>query len=290
MATKEEEKNKRTALIFTLVFHGILVFLAFIIAAWQAPDPPLPQYGVELNFGLDDAGSGDVQNRNPAGKAETKEQPAPGDEAPKSAPTPTPPTPVEEVVKVAPVETVPVKTVDAEAPVYEAPAPPKPAPKPVVKAEPKPQVNEQAVMPTREVGARGTEGTSKTATASNNNGDKPGTTGDQGDPRGTLEGRAMMGTPGGGGGGSSLEMSGWVWDSKPDKRDASNETGRIVFQITVDNEGELISVIPIEKTVSPSVVRFYQQQVERLTFSKTRDNTVPAPTSTGRITIIISSR
>jgi protein TonB len=30
----------------------------FLINAWTAPDPPLPEYGIELNFGIEEAGSG----------------------------------------------------------------------------------------------------------------------------------------------------------------------------------------------------------------------------------------
>jgi hypothetical protein len=123
----------------------------------------------------------------------------------------------------------------------------------------------------------------------NNNGDRPGQVGDQGRRDGTLDAKGLYGNAGTGTG-SNLDLAGWNWDSKPDKIDPFDEEGKIVFEIQVDDEGNLVRVRPVEKTVSPKVVQFYQSQVENLTFSKTRDNASPAPISTGRITIIIRSR
>lgn len=286
MTQKEEEKHKKIGLIISLAIHGVLVLLCFFLLAWQAPDPPLPEYGVELNFGLDAAGSGEVQTTSPPGETEAKEEPAPGEEAPKSAP---PVQEVQEVVAPEPVDNTPaVKTVETEAPVYEAPAPAKPAPKPTPKVE-NTAVKDDKPVTSKEEGAKGKDGTGKEAQA-NNNGDQPGKVGDQGSPEGKLDAKALYGTSGGGGGGSSLEMTGWMWDSPPSVKDNSNESGRIVFKVTVDDQGDVIDVSRIESTVSPAIAKIYENEVRRLTFSKTRDNTVPAPTSTGRITFIIKSR
>lgn len=103
---------------------------------------------------------------------------------------------------------------------------------------------------------------------------------------------SLYGTPGGGSGGSgaSYNITGWAPDSRPSVQDGSDESGRIVFQVKIDDEGRIISVVPLEKTVSPSVVAFYKREVEKLTFSPTSDNTVPKPVSTGTITFIIKSK
>ena len=136
-------------------------------------------------------------------------------------------------------------------------------------------------------GADGVEGKSESAENSNQ-GDKPGETGDQGNPEGKVDARSLYGNPGGGG--PALDMSGWNWDHLPKPADVSNEEGRIVFEIKIDDEGEIISIRTIEKSVSDPLVRIYRSEVEKLTFSPTSDNARPAQTSTGRITFIIKSR
>lgn len=89
--------------------------------------------------------------------------------------------------------------------------------------------------------------------------------------------------------GSSLELAGWDWDFRPEPNDKSSENGLIVFQITIDKEGEIIGIKTLEKTVSPVVEKVYRDAVRDLTFSKTSDNRAAAATSTGKITFIIQS-
>ena len=165
---------------------------------------------------------------------------------------------------------------------------------PEKKPDPKPVVNNDALMTPnpKKDGAGGNEGGTSDKVAGNNNGDKTGKVGDQGNPEGKLEAKALYGTPGGGGGGTgpAYNIRGWMPDSRPNVNDGSDESGRVVFQVKIDDEGRIISVVPIEKTVSPAVVAFYKREVEKLTFSPTSENTVPAPVSTGTITFIIRSR
>ena len=62
-----EKRNNRIGIITSLGIHVALFVVLFFMMAWRAPDPPLPEYGIELNFGLDDQGSGDVQPEKPVG-------------------------------------------------------------------------------------------------------------------------------------------------------------------------------------------------------------------------------
>lgn len=64
---KLEKKNKKIALLYTTLIQGGVFFLLFFMVAWRPPDPPLPEIGIELNFGLDDQGSGDIQPETPVG-------------------------------------------------------------------------------------------------------------------------------------------------------------------------------------------------------------------------------
>lgn len=67
MTEENEKKNKRIALFTTIGVNGILLVLLLFVIAWKAPDPPLPEYGIELNFGMDSQGSGDIQPEDPVG-------------------------------------------------------------------------------------------------------------------------------------------------------------------------------------------------------------------------------
>ena len=300
---QQEKKNDRMGMGISIGIHAALLILFIFLLAWKEPIPPIPEYGIELNFGLDQAGSGDIQPTTPVNNSEQEvEDPAP--EEPASSPEETTPEPevesepqespqpqVQENTETPAVEEVvtqptPSPTVVKEKPKEQPKEEPKEEPK---QEKPKPKTNPAATYPNRTDGAQGTSGTNNQPSRSNQ-GDRAGETGDQGDPEGSLDSRALYGTPGGGGGGASLAMSGWNWDYLPKPADTSNESGRIVFEIKIDEDGEIISVRTIEKTVSDALVKVYRAEVVKLTFSPTSDNLRPAPTSTGRITFIIKSR
>ncbi|HMQ00434.1 MAG TPA: hypothetical protein PKC24_11685, partial [Cyclobacteriaceae bacterium] len=57
----QEKENRRNAVLASILVHGVLLLLLFFAIAWRAPNPPLPQYGIEINFGTSDVGSGVVQ-------------------------------------------------------------------------------------------------------------------------------------------------------------------------------------------------------------------------------------
>ncbi len=301
--TAEEKKNDRWGIGVSLGIHAALLILFIFLLAWKEPFPPMPEYGIEVNFGLVDAGSGNVQpttpaNNNPAPAEDpAPEEPAASEEEATPEPISEPEVTetvqeqvVEEVEEAAPVEqpqeTQPEPNV---VPVQEAPKPEKTPEKPVEKPEPKP--NPAATYPNKTSntsGASGTEGESREP-AQSNQGDQPGETGDQGNPEGKVDARALYGNPGGGGG-AALEMTGWNWDFLPKPNDVSNETGHIVFEIKIDEDGEILSIRTIEKSVSDPLVKVYRAEVAKLTFSPTSSNSRPAPTSTGRITFIIKAR
>ena len=288
--------NRKISLLVSIIIHGVLLVLFYFFFKYAPPNPPLPDYGVELNFGVDEEGFGNLQtlapaNENPLDAAPGTPKPEVPTPKPDQAETPVAPALVEDEINTtqeeSPVE-VPIEKINK--PVKKA-EPEKPLEKPA-----KPQKDNKpepvAPAPQAENGGLGRAGSSS-ATAGNNNGDRPGKVGDQGSKEGTLDSRNLYGTPGGGNGsgnGASLDMAGWVWDKRPDQTDASAEEGKIVFQIQVDGDGTLISVRVLEKTVSPKVVQFYQNQIENLEFSKTADNKSTAAISAGRITIVIKSR
>jgi outer membrane biosynthesis protein TonB len=308
-----EKKNKKKALLYTTIIQVVLFVVLFFIVAWRAPDPPIPEYGIELNFGMDDQGSGNIQPQTPVGNA-GQAQVEPEQSQPEAAEeVPVEPEVEEEVVEeeVKPVEPQPteqqvVSKVESPVVTKEKKEDPKPIEKPVEKkpepkvvekpkieekkeekkVEEKPTINPDAVYkPKANQGDATSKSTDTKAGKPGNHGDDAGTTGDKGDPKGTLDAKSLYGKPGGGGGGSSLDLAGWDWDEIPKPNVPNNISGKIVFEITVDENGELINYRAIENSLTPEAAKACRDAVERLTFTKTGTN-VPN-VSKGKITFVV---
>jgi outer membrane biosynthesis protein TonB len=271
----EKEYEKRNNLIgwaVSLGFHLLIIFLLINALAWKRQIPPPPEYGMEVNFGLDDQGFGDVQELTPSSEEPQPKQASQElvqQEEPQQQEQEAEPEKIirgDEVVNMPPAKT-------------EVAVKPAPVPAEAPKTAPAKTPSAASLFPSDNGGS-----------SSNNNGNKPGTTGDMGKANGNPDVRGIYdGNPGKGAGGSSLDMAGWRWDSKPQVRDDSNEEGRIVFEVKVDEEGNIVSVRALEKSVSPALVRKYQKEVENLSFSRTSGGN-NGQGATGRITFIISSK
>lgn len=294
MTEQEEKKNERIAMATSIGVHVALLLLFLFVVAWRAPDPPLPEYGIELNFGLDREGTGEVQPSEPAGSQQpseddveqSKEETIEEDEVPavKEAVKPQETKPAEQPIatqKESPVAVKEEKKTETK-PVEK----PKEEPKETAKTETKPveqKVDEKSTYkPTAE----------KTTTDNKegkpvSHGDDANKTGDKGDQQGSVDAKALYGKPGGGDGGAGLELAGWNWDFIPKPNVPNNESGRVVFEIKVDDSGEIISIKTLERSVSLEAENICRREIEKLTFSKTGTN-VP-PISTGKITFIIRS-
>lgn len=309
----KERKDQTIAGSVTLAINVILIFLLYLINAHTAPPPQPLLYGVEVNFGTSDVGSGKIQTHNKPNdlQREVESQPAAEKEV-KSTPTP----PVKEVTKPAPVKQpkappvkdVPVKASKVESPVKvtEKPEvkkvePVKPAPTPTKEVESKPVPAEpvRTADPKALYKKGGGKGQSNGTIGNdpnpggNNNGDDAKGVGDKGSTNGKINNSAIYKGPSGNGGtstGASLNLAGWTWRSRPVVNDNSSETGRIVFQITIDDEGKVISIITKESTVSPSVLDLYKRAVSRLDFDTTTDSGNRPERSTGTIIFNIKAK
>lgn len=219
-----QNKYKRSGLIGTLLFHGLLLLLLII---WGLTTPlPLPEEeGILISFGNTATGMGEIQpsESTPASAAaasvpEVKETPVLTQEheesiaIPKKEEVKPKPKPVEKP-KVQPKEVVKPTTTT-----------PKETPKETVKEEPK--VNPNAMYP----------GKQNTSNTSNSQG-TTGTPGDQGDPKGS---NTTAGT-GLGTAGVSYDLSGRNWRVKPSISDNSQDFGRVVIEIIVDKYGNVTS-------------------------------------------------
>lgn len=284
MEDLQEKRNRRNSLLLSLLIHAALMASFFFILAWKAPYPPAAEYGIELNFGLDETGSGAIQpvaeepNAERAGEENTPEENV--DQTSEEAEQ-EPAGDINENEIITPVdENSPDITEKVESGSETTETTPK-----VTESNPTKTGTGENKDP-----ESGKTGTTDAENQADSQGDNTETTGDKGDPQGTIDARALYGVQGGGQGGSSLDMAGWIWDFEPRPDDTSSENGKIVFEIKINDRGEITSIRTLEKTVTPGVEKIYREAVEELTFSPLSANVRPAASSTGKITFIIRSR
>jgi len=300
LTNEQDRENQLIAFAAaTIITSGLVVAMLFLTIYQSLPPQPVIEY-VEVNFGTDASGYGKVQTYNKANDSNRAEDVKKSDDAPKVkakaepkvTPPPTPKVEAPKTVKATPVK--PPITSKAESPVEvkentkpvktESKSPPVEAPTPAPK-----KIDDNALFK-KSSGSSGSNGTTGKAggVGGNNNGDKPGTVGDQGNPNGKIDAGSLYGKPGGSSQGVALNVSGWGMGSRPQVNDDSDESGKIVFEIKVDDTGDITSVRVKESTVSQSVVEVYRRAINRMKLIPKSDN-VPA-TSTGTLTFIIKSR
>jgi periplasmic protein TonB len=290
---EQEKKNRRIGLITSLGIHGALFLALFFLMAWRAPDPPLPEFGVELNFGLDDQGSGDVQPETPVG-----EQTDQNDQA-KEQPADAQPEEVKPEIKEEVKETVVEKAVEQA--VSDDPSPV------VVKEEKKKEVKKEIVKdkpkeaaPKEKVIAEYKKEDNKDATATDaskkgtkgNQGDDVNKTGDKGSEEGKLDAKALYGTPGGGGGGDGfgLSMAGWSWAIDPKVPDLpDNENGKVTFEIECDENGDITEIKTIERSLSPRAEQLLKDEIRKNSLVRTAGARAPER-SRGKIVFILKTK
>jgi hypothetical protein len=270
-----EQKSRVQSALITALIQGLLFLAFYFIVVWEQSNPPTPTYGMELNLGFSDLGSGD-QSQVLANTSENPsiEEAAPGEIIPAqqvAVPTTTPKTASTKPSTNQAVSTQP-SPIKGETTVNTAPAKEE-------KKEVNPKVVEQPKVDQRAIfGAGGNSGKSSTSSTSTGQGNST-SKGDQGSPSGTGKGAA-------GGAGYSLDLAGWDFASRPAINDrVSTRNGRIVFKITVDGSGKVVQAIPLEYNVSNAVLAYYRQVVNQLDFKKSGGTA--ADFSTGKITFVV---
>ena len=291
---QEEKKNRRVAMLSTAGIQVVVLLVLFFLVAWRAPDPPLPEYGIELNFGLDTEGYGDVQPEEPVGN-EGKEKEKPAQEKPKEDPQPeeTQEDPVEEI-KTQPQEQAVVSKLESPVTVKEKKEEIKPIEKPVVEKpveekKPEPKKEEpKAVFKPAESTTTTNEGGSKEGKPGNH-GDDKGKTGDKGNPEGKLDAKALYGQGGGGGGGVSMSgFNGFDWPKVESPSLPDDAYGVYEFLVKVDDQGDVISVTPIQRGLSLEAERKLKAVIQQLVFVPKGANLPPH--SEGKITFRVVSK
>ncbi|WP_026967072.1 hypothetical protein [Algoriphagus terrigena] len=310
-ADQVEKDSKRKSAIITIAINVLMLLAFYFIVVWQEQIPPLPTYGLELNLGFTDTGSGNRNSPNAPSEtpSESVEQAAPGEVAEAvtqpAAPAPSPKTETAKpktsskpaTNKAVTTNPSPIRGEEKAAVETKKPEPTKAEPTKTVttpakseaeqttqKAPEKPKIDPRAVM-----GAGGTSGKSTTPASGGAQGSSN-AKGDEGKPTGTVDGRAIMGEGSGkgtaSGAGYSLDLAGWDFASRPTINDrVSTRNGKIVFKITIDDSGRVVQAVPLEYNVSNDVLAYYRQVVNQINFKKSGG--AAADFSTGKITFVI---
>lgn len=293
MTTQQEQKNKRIAMMISIGFHAVLLIAFLLLMAWRAPNPPLPEYGIELNFGLDQQGGGEVQPEKAPGTEENTHDPqeeqaqeTPQEESPSEAE----PEKTEEPIvtkQESPVVVKEEKKEPTKEPVKEKKTETK------TKVEPKEEVKKVEPKETVKTEYKPTEtkATDKKGEGGTSHGDDPGKQGDKGNPEGKLDANALYGQPGGGGNGDKgfgLDMGGWKWTDEPIIPELpDNKSGRVVFKITCDEQGEILTVDVIENTLSPQAVKLLRDEIRKNSLTQIGGKTAASSTGTVAFTLKI---
>jgi hypothetical protein len=302
------ENHRVKAFSFSLIAYAVFIVALIFMTISYTPEEEFIAMGVDLNYGVDLVGYGNNQTLNKANPSPVTEEMAPSgseDQTPKESKPivePTPKqvkqnnkvvqknTPTSQKVITSDIEDTPVRTTTKRT---STPSPKSSAPREVAQPSPPARsVDNGSIFKKRgsSSNSNGTVGT-REGIGGNNNGDgSPGDVGDQGSPQGTLDGKSLYGSPGGGGtGGASVSISGWRKKNITLPKDKTNETGKIVFEVTVNDLGTLTKIRATSSTVSPTVVKFYEDYLKRNLSSFLSPQGSPPPSSSGLITIIIKS-
>lgn len=212
-----QRKASCTALSATFLF-AVSVVCILLFCGLYRPFPPPPEYGIEVNLGYADAGSGTLSDMDPVADEQTAVQSEEN-------------VPEEEQVLTSAEEEAPALP---QTPVASKPKP-KPRPEVPAKAEPQPEkvreepeINPMALYPGKR---KGSNPSSQGETAS---------AGDQGNPSGDINAQGYTGT--GGSGGISFSLNGRTLMSLVKPNYDSEEEGIVVVRIWVNRGGTVTRV------------------------------------------------
>ncbi len=299
MLGKNDRKYRKIGWISSLTVQLIMLLIFYFLIAWKEPFPPIPTYGIEVSFGSVEQAAPNQSNIETAEETEITEYVV--EETveelinEESENTEVPVEPVQEEVldelseiltdEPSPdfVEEEQEVTETQEEILEEEVEMPEVTENPI---NSEPEQTESEAEPAKEK-----EDVNSDVVNSEEVADSKGNTegsGEVGTEEGTIDDRAIMGEAGTSKG-ASLQLTGWSWDSPPEPKDDSNESGIIVFDISIDADGYILTVTPNRYTVSPGLMLKYKQSVERLSFSQMKGE-MAAAKSVGTITFLITTK
>lgn len=273
MSNQETGKNRLVALGGTLLFHALL-FLIFILIVFKTPIPPFPETGgngIEVNFGTSEDGMGEVQPEqftDASTNASTAEEVA---DPPIEISTPVRPSAKPVLTQETEEAPTVTKTEPAENATNTA------ASEPV--AEPR-KVNQRAVYKGKSANggstAQGEGETNKAGDQGVKEGNRDSKYHGPGGGTGTTPGNGTDGPGGDGKGGPRYSLTNRKANSLPVPRAAFQEEGKVVVEITVDKNGNVIKAKPGIKgstTSNPNLLDIARRAAMSAKFNADQDAT-----------------
>lgn len=255
-----DTRHKRKSFTVTTIILAILVVLMFYVGLSYL-DPP-PEEGISVNFGYMDTGSGDVQPTEPIrSRPEPIPEPEPVEEqveetAPAPEPAPSEPE-AEKVVTQESEESIVMKKAEEErqrkleaekqarerAEQLERDRIAEEQRKERERLAEQERVRQEQEAKKRKLDAMmgGLNNSDGTATGGEGNDNTPG---DKGQPNGDPYAASYFGTPGSGSGGIGYGLGGRKMISRNPVTQECNEYGRVVVEIHVDRNGNVLSAVP----------------------------------------------
>lgn len=241
MSNQDTSKNKLVALGGTIVFHALLFFI-FILIVFKTPIPPFPETGgngIEVNFGTSEDGMGEIQ---PEELADASTTPSTAEEV--ADPPIEISTPVRPAAKaILTQETEEAPTVAKVEPTENASTNTATEPLP----EPK-KVNTKGLYPGKNKAggstAQGEGETNKSGDQGVKEGSRDSKYHGPGGGNGDTPGNGTDGPGGEGKGGPRYSLTNRKANSLPVPRAAFQEEGKVVVEITVDKNGNVIKAKP----------------------------------------------
>ncbi len=253
-----QDKNKRTGLITSVVFHTLLL-LIFAFFGLNYLDPPPEEEGITINFGTSNEGMFNEPNNPPAEQIEN----VPVETAVNE---PTPVDPVEEQII--------TQSTDEAPSIDKKEEEKKPIDEPVKKEEPKTDENLSNALD---------KWKNKKSEAGGGDGET-GTVGDQGAINGDPNSNNYKG--GGSGDGTSFTLAGRSLVSAPKIKDNSQEEGRVVVDIIVDKYGKVLRATPGARGSTTTSGVLYRKAKDAALKYKFNANPDAAEEQKGQITFI----
>ena len=273
-----ETKHQKHSARLTTVIMLLLLLLLFVVGPGYM-DPPL-EYGVAVNFGTNNTGSGVVQPKKPLASQSTPVS-EPVVEPVKAAPAEpsTQAAASEEILTAEDVESIAIKKAEAETAKLKADADAKAK----AEAEAKAKAEEERLKREADIKAKkkqqldalmGGIGTDDgTDTGSEGDDDAPG---DKGQLNGDPYAPSYFGSPGSGNGGVGYGLNGRGRPSKSKVIPDCDEEGKVVVEIHVNQNGNVVKAIPGKRGTTGDICLYEAAKKTALTHKWPADSKAPA--------------
>ena len=271
-------KHQKHSARLTTVIMLLLILLLFVVGPGYM-DPPL-EYGVAVNFGTSDTGSGAVQPKKPLA-SETTPVSEPVIEPVKSTALvePSAPAAAEEVLTAEDLESIAIKKAEAETAKLKADADAKAK----AEAEAKAKAEEERLKKEADIKAKkkqqldalmgGIGSDDGTDTGSEGDDD---TAGDKGQLNGNPYAPSYFGSPGSGNGGVGYGLNGRGRPSKSKVIPDCDEEGTVVVEIHVNQNGNVVKAIPGKRGTTGDICLYEAAKKTALTHKWPADSKAPA--------------